>query len=149
MMAVAALVVRFRSWLRRMQTVWGRTELRRGEAAELWAAAWLERERGMVTLARNWRYRRAELDLVMRDGPTLVFVEVRLRRSSARVDAFHSVGPGKKHHLRRAARAYVRGLTPRPERMRFDILAIRDPGDGGAWVVEHRCGVSLFGARGW
>ena len=53
-----------------------------GRTAEQLAAAFLERQ-GLTLLARNYRCRFGEIDLVMRDGDSVVFVEVRLRRSSA------------------------------------------------------------------
>ena len=52
---------------------------RRGREAERHAERWLK-ARGLQVLARNYRCRFGELDLVMRQGDTLVFVEVRLRR---------------------------------------------------------------------
>jgi Holliday junction resolvase-like predicted endonuclease len=55
--------------------------LPRGAEAETWAQRHLE-GRGLKLLARNWRYAGGELDLVMREGATLVVVEVRQRAAT-------------------------------------------------------------------
>lgn len=57
-----------------------RAKDRLGRAGEEFAAAWVD-ERGWTVLDRNWRCPVGELDLVARDGPALVAVEVKTRRS--------------------------------------------------------------------
>ena len=52
-----------------------------GREGECWAADYLVREKGFVILARNWRHRQKEIDIVAQDGDTLVFVEVKTRSS--------------------------------------------------------------------
>src|SRR5690554_6130389 len=56
------------------------TAMRRGEAAERAAEAYLA-ARGLILLARNYRSPHGEIDLIMQDGQTVVFVEVRQRRN--------------------------------------------------------------------
>ncbi|TMG83752.1 MAG: YraN family protein, partial [Betaproteobacteria bacterium] len=56
--------------------------MNRGAAAEALAARFLM-ARGLSIVGRNYRCRGGEIDLIVRDGKTLVFVEVRLRRSQA------------------------------------------------------------------
>ncbi len=73
-----------------------------GQAAEGWALTHLE-EHGMRLLARNWRCRLGELDLVMLDGDTVVFVEVRYRRHSAWGGAEGSVDARKRARVSAAA----------------------------------------------
>jgi hypothetical protein len=63
-----------------------------GARAEALAAAYLE-ARGVAVLERNFRCRTGEIDLVARDGDTLVFVEVRLRRRSDYGGAAASISP--------------------------------------------------------
>ena len=70
--------------------------LRDGQQWETEAASYLERH-GLVVLARGYRCRLGELDLVCREDATLVVVEVRARRKNAFVPAVHSIG-----HLKRA-----------------------------------------------
>ncbi len=81
----------------------GRTAARAaaGARAEALAAEFLV-ARGLTIVARNFRTRRGEIDLIARDGETLVFVEVRLRRSP------NFGGAGRQHH-RRQVRAPDRG----------------------------------------
>ena len=76
----------------------------RGETGEALAAAWLIRH-GLRSLARNFRCRLGEIDLVMRDGDTLVFVEVRCRRDCGYGSALESVTAGKQRRLLRALTA--------------------------------------------
>ncbi len=110
-----------------------------GEARALKAL----RGTGMRLLARNWRADRGELDLVMREGAAVVFIEVRSHRGSP-VKAYASVGRKKRRVLRRTAKAYLRQLRDRPQTVRFDIVAV-DLDESGADGVHHFRGVPLFG----
>lgn len=91
----------------------------RGAAAEAAAARLLERH-GLVILARNYRIRGGEIDLVAADGPTLVFVEVRLRTSTRFGGAAASITGLKQARILRAARHYVLRAPDRP--CRFDVV---------------------------
>ncbi len=98
-----------------------------GQAAEQAALEHLQcRKLKLVT--RNFNVRGGEIDLVMLDGTTLVFVEVRLR-SSDRVSAFESVNTAKQHRLIHAAQCF---LAAHPEHAarpcRFDVVGIRASG---------------------
>lgn len=79
--------------------------------------------RGLRLVARNYRCRHGELDLVMRDGDTLVFVEVRFRRSTRFGGAAQSVDGHKQQRLAAAAGHYLQS-HPSPLACRFDVLAI-------------------------
>ncbi len=96
--------------------------LRRGEAAESHALAWLER-RGLKAVARNYRCRGGEIDLIVQDGPTLVFVEVRYRSRNDYGGAAESVDRRKRQRLQRAAEHYLQRLERIPP-CRFDIIGI-------------------------
>ncbi|HET6633319.1 MAG TPA: YraN family protein [Rhodanobacteraceae bacterium] len=79
---------------------------------------------GLVLVARNFNTRHGELDLVMRDGEALVFVEVRFRQRSGFGNAADSVTPAKQARLVRAAGLFLQAhprLAHRP--CRFDVLA--------------------------
>jgi putative endonuclease len=109
----------------------------RGDAAEDRALAWLQ-ARGLVLVQRNYRValgpsaRGGEIDLVMRDcDGTLVFVEVRERRSSGHGGAAASVTRGKQQRVIRAAQHYLLRLPSLPP-CRFDVLAI--DADGITWL---------------
>lgn len=96
-----------------------------GAAAEAAARATLE-ARGLRTLARNVNFRFGELDLVMRDGETIAFVEVRYRRSERFGGAAGSVDHKKRRRLVQAARAWLagqRGLADAP--CRFDVVTVQ------------------------
>lgn len=93
-----------------------------GSAAEA-AAARLLRSHGLERVDANVRYRDGELDLVMRDGGTLVFVEVRYRADDAHGGAAASVTPAKQRRLIRAATRYLAAhpaLAAMP--CRFDVV---------------------------
>jgi putative endonuclease len=93
-----------------------------GRQAESDAARFLE-SRGLKTVARNWRCRFGEIDLVMQDGATLVFVEVRMRRRSDFGGAVASVDASKQRKLLAAARQYLATLRTVPP-CRFDVVAL-------------------------
>jgi len=92
-----------------------------GAAAEDLAARHLERH-GLEIVARNWRCRGGEIDLVARDGATLVFVEVRLRSSRAFGGASASVDAHKQRRVLVAARAYLAGRAETA--CRCDVVAL-------------------------
>jgi putative endonuclease len=95
-----------------------------GAAAEDAALAHL-RAAGLQLLARNVRYPFGEIDLVMREGRTLAFVEVRYRRSTRFGGAAASVTRAKRRKLARAAQAWIsshRAHAASP--CRFDVVAV-------------------------
>lgn len=95
-----------------------------GRDAEKRACRWLE-AKGLSLVCANWRGRRGELDLVMRDGPVLAVVEVRARAGRTHEDAMFSVGPAKVRRLSAALREYlfVSGLGDSMP-VRFDIVTV-------------------------
>jgi putative endonuclease len=101
-----------------------------GDAAEDIAAGFLERA-GLSIIARNWRCRGGEIDLVARDGATLVFVEVRMRSSEAFGGARASVTSAKQRRILHAARSYL--VRERDQPCRCDVVLL-DSVAGG--VVE-------------
>ena len=95
-----------------------------GQAAEGWALTHLE-EHGLRLLARNWRCRLGELDLVMLDGDTVVFVEVRYRRHSAWGGAEGSVDARKRARVSAAALVFLQQQSRWSQcPCRFDVIAI-------------------------
>jgi putative endonuclease len=90
-----------------------------GARAEALAATWLERQ-GLSVLERNFRVRGGEIDLVCRDGRSLVFVEIRLRRNAGFGGAAASITANKRRRLVLAARHY---LARQPDAdCRFDCV---------------------------
>lgn len=86
---------------------------------------------GLTLVARNFHSRFGEIDLVMREGDTLVFFEVRFRGPGARVRAAASVTTSKQRNLVQTAQFFLlRQPRWRHAPMRFDVLAIdADAGD--------------------
>jgi putative endonuclease len=94
-----------------------------GAFGERLVATWYER-RGATVLARNWRCREGELDLVVRDGKTIVFCEVKTRRTAAWGSGLEAVTSVKQVRLRRlAARWLAESGVPRSA-IRFDVAAV-------------------------
>ena len=93
-----------------------------GGAAEDRAARLLVRA-GLAIVARNYRTRLGEIDLVARDGDTLVFVEVRLRGGGRYGGALASITPRKRRRIVAAARQFLMGLATVPP-CRFDVIAV-------------------------
>ena len=104
-----------------------RTRLLLGEAGESAACAELER-RGYAILARRFRCRGGELDIVAKDGPTLVFVEVKTRTSLRFGSAAEAVTRPKQRRMVRLALEYMarHHLTDCP--CRFDVVSIHMDG---------------------
>ena len=99
---------------------------RRGETL----AAWLLRLRGVRVLARNVRVQGAgEVDVLARDGRTLVLVEVKARRAGGGEEA---VGPQRQRALRRCAeRLLAEPHHAWADTVRFDVIAV------DAWRMRH------------
>ena len=95
-----------------------------GDFGEQAAAAHLSRQ-GMRVLARKWRCAEGELDLVLQDGPTLVFAEVRTRRTAAAGSPEESVGAAKRARLVALAYRYcaAHGLDEQAP-WRIDVVAV-------------------------
>ena len=104
----------------------------RGVEAEELAAAFLQ-QHGLKVIARNYRCRFGEIDLIARDGETLVFVEVRMRTSDKYGGAAASITTAKRGKLVRAARHYLAGTTRAPA-CRFDALLIQGSRHEVEWL---------------
>ena len=93
-----------------------------GEQAEALAADFLA-ARGVTIIERNFRRRCGELDLIARDGDTLVFVEVRLRTRGDFGGAAASITAKKRARLAAAAGLYLARLSRTPP-CRFDAVLL-------------------------
>jgi len=108
---------------------------RRGEDA---AAAYLERI-GMLIEARNWRCPLGEVDIIARDGDSIVLVEVKTRRSERAGTAEDAVSPTKQRRIVRLAEAYLASGGGAGERVvRFDVVAIRVLDENRALLRHYR-----------
>ena len=109
----------------------------KGQQGERWAVAHLERL-GHRILARNWRWRRAELDIVSRHDDTTVFIEVKCRSRCGDTTDPRQWMPsaGQQRRLVQAAHAFQNlDKCPTPN-LRFDVILIR-PHPKNPWEVVH------------
>jgi len=98
------------------------------------------RARGLVLLDRNWRCEEGELDLVLRDGATLVACEVKTRSSGACGSPHEAISAAKLDRLRRLAVRWAAAHHARADGIRIDLVAVvLQP--RGAPVVEHVAGL--------
>lgn len=118
---------------------------RRAQPEHLAEGIWGERvaertlaRKGHRILGRRVRVgRRDELDLVTRDGDTIVFVEVKTRRSEEFARPAEAIGHAKRRALSRAALRYVARLRERPAYLRFDVVEVVGHPSGPEPEVRH------------
>ena len=94
-----------------------------GAAGEARAAAWY-RAHGYDVMHRNWRCARGELDLVVRRGRELAFVEVKTRRTDRFGTPAEAVTREKQRRLRSLAFRYLDETGHRAGALRFDVVSI-------------------------
>jgi putative endonuclease len=107
-----------------------------GERGELEAERFLKKL-GYKILARGSRNKLGELDLVALDGKTIVFVEVKTRRSSDKGHPADAVDARKQAKLTRLALAYMKRHHLLEHSCRFDVIAITWPDDNQPPKIEH------------
>jgi putative endonuclease len=88
------------------------------------AAADVYARRGYRLLARNWRCRVGELDLVVARGDTLVVVEVKTRRGATFGAGYEAVHAGKRRKLRALAEVFLQTPGVTPAAVRFDVASV-------------------------
>ncbi|MFI9719565.1 YraN family protein [Streptomyces sp. NPDC052396] len=99
-------------------------------------------EAGMTVLARNWRCRDGEIDVVALDGDALVVCEVKTRRAGTYQHPMAAVTPRKAERLRRLAERWLeRHGGPPPGGVRIDLVGVVVP-SRGAPAVQHVKGVA-------
>lgn len=109
-----------------------RNRRKTGSEYEKKAAEFLERQ-GLTVLFRNFRCRRGEIDLILRDGPAIVFAEVKYRSGSGSGSALEAVDERKQRRISAAARYYLATRTGNMEiPCRFDVVAF--DGERIRWV---------------
>ena len=117
-----------------------------GRTGEDAAAAYLTR-RGFQVVEQNVRFRHGEIDLVCRDGPAWVFVEVKARRAGWGDPAAAAVTSDKRRRLMRLAQAYLKWRNLGEPPCRFDVVAVALGADGGVNAIRHLRGA--FDADAW
>ncbi len=120
----------------------GRARQAVGAYGERVAVRFLEGS-GIEVLDRNWRCRFGEIDIVARDGESLVICEVKTRRSVAFGPPVEAVTPTKAARLRRLAGAWLAAHPGHAgtSQLRIDVLGVLVP-RAGAPVVEHLVAVA-------
>jgi putative endonuclease len=99
---------------RRRAEAWGRRAERR--------AALFLTLKGYRILSRRHRTPWGEIDLVIRRGGTLAFVEIKARRGEA--EGLEAITPTARRRIARAAEAFLAGFPARPEAIRFDVVVV-------------------------
>jgi putative endonuclease len=100
-----------------------------GTAGEDVAAAWYVKQ-GYEVVARNWRCREGELDLIVRSGRTYVFCEVKTRTSTVFGAPVEAVTRDKQMRIRRLAARWLEDGAPGPAKdIRFDVASVLGPKD--------------------
>ncbi|EKO3560917.1 YraN family protein [Vibrio fluvialis] len=106
-----------------------------GQHYETTAAEYLRR-RGLFLIEQNFQIRGGELDLIMRENQTLVFVEVKYRQNQRHGHAAEMVTRQKQARLIKAANWWMlkQGLSADNTDFRFDVVAIHDEGRQIDWI---------------
>ncbi|MEO8343259.1 MAG: YraN family protein [Gallionella sp.] len=107
--------------------------IKQGAHAEQLAAQHLQRH-GLTLLVQNYRSRFGEIDLIMQDQKTLVFIEVRLRRNASFGGAAASIDANKQQRIISTAQQYLASLARIPP-CRFDVVLLDDmQGSNMQWL---------------
>jgi putative endonuclease len=106
-----------------------------GRTGEDAAVRHLEKSRYTI-LDRGFRMLRGEIDIVARDGPTLVFIEVKTRRGTGFGPPAEAVTAAKQRQVRRIAQAYLARRRLESSPCRFDVISILIEEDGSL-RLEH------------
>ena len=108
---------------------------RLGRRFEDAAAQWLE-DRGWHVVERNVRFRRKELDLVVRRGALIAFVEVKGRRTHDYGRPVEAITRRKRREIESGARWWVARHRTHGLRYRFDVVKVK-PDGGGGFAIRH------------
>ncbi len=106
-----------------------------GRSGERRAEKYLRRL-GYRLVARNYRCPMGELDLILLDGKTIVFVEVKTRTGNDHADPEDAVNRSKQERIGRCARFFLRQTQSEDRVCRFDVLALTEQ-DGEPTRIEH------------
>ncbi len=108
-----------------MRAFWkARTSIDIGQQAEQQALNFLQQQ-GLRLIARNYHCQRGEIDLIMADQKTLVFIEVRYRKDCHFGSSAESITPAKQRKIIHTAEHYLLHKVPaQAPACRFDVVAI-------------------------
>lgn len=94
-----------------------------GKIGEDIATIYLQ-DMGYEILGRNWRFKRVELDIIAQKDSTLVFCEVKTRRSNSHEIPSDAITPIKLQHIRTAALHWLSNHQSRHQGIRFDAISV-------------------------
>ena len=106
-----------------------------GREGETAARTYLEKK-GYRFIASNFKRTHGEIDLIMEDGDTLVFVEVKSRTNRRYGEPREAVTPMKQQHIRYTAKAYLYSKRQMERSVRFDVVEVMKMPDG-SWKFHH------------
>ena len=110
-----------------------------GKIGEDIATIYLQ-DMGYEILARNWRFKRVELDIIAQTESTLVFCEVKTRRSVSHGIPSDAITPLKLQHIRTAALHWLSNNQSRHQGIRFDAISVIYC-DGHPTTIDHIKGI--------
>lgn len=102
------------------------------------------RKKGYKIIERNFRKKYEEIDIVALSGSTLVFVEVKTRKSDSYGSPFEGISPFKVHHLVRLAEYYKLTHKNLPDDLRIDAVGVILNFDNKVESIEHLENISGF-----
>jgi len=102
-----------------------------------WDAVSFLRRQGFAILDRNYVFNHGEIDVVAKDGDVLVFVEVKMRRSTRFGSPEEAMTPAKQELIRRTAEGYVQEKKLTNISCRFDVITISSE-NGTKKFVHYR-----------
>lgn len=107
----------------------------KGQQIEQQVAKYLQKQ-GLKLITRNFHSRGGEIDLIMQDQNSLVFIEVRYRKSGRFGSALESVNNKKQSRIIHTAECYLQQNTDRFQTYRFDVVAVSpcDKGPQIEWI---------------
>jgi len=113
-----------------------------GKLGESLAAKYLQK-RGYSIIERNFRIRYGEIDIIARDGDTLVFVEVKTRKSTQFGLPEEVITPKKLHELLQTAAFYNTRHNTHTKKQRIDLIAIRVSDNNTVEDIKHIQNISM------
>ena len=103
-----------------------KTTYQTGLAGEQTASDWLRRKHGMILLETRYRNKAGEIDLIMKDGKTVVFIEVKTRLHAVPGSGLMAVDRKKQQRIARAAVLYLINKGWMKLSVRFDVAEVTE-----------------------
>lgn len=92
---------------------------------------------GYRIVVRNYENRYGEIDLIALDGETIVFIEVKTRRSDRTGSPLEAVGPDKQRQILKTAQAYLHERKLLDHSVRYDVLGLLWPDEANQPEIQH------------